>query len=488
LAVNRFLGFSGNSKVHLNISTKLAIGAVVLVAVMATGAIYSMHEHALILRARGADEDLARALAGANRFLLVFVAVAGLCVMLLGALLYRSVIVPIRALTDVADTIMAVGDLSKRAPVTSKDEIGRLAKSFNSMTDVLARSMVSRLHVTDVLSSLSESLIVVGPDGEILKINKAASDMLGYSEKELSGRPFASTLIRTCDVARLGELVRGESSGAIEAAFTRKDGSEVSVLVTQSKVIGYPEDFGVVFAAMDLRERKAAEDKLRSFSKRVEELAQHLQAAQEEERHRIAREIHDDLGSLLTAMRLHLQPLRAEKFAGAVRAKQLAGEVDALVRAAQSSLDRIVEGLKPQALEHLGLGPALELLAENFSGSTGMKVIPDVAPTGKRVEAGIALALFRVAQECLNNTVKHARARHARLTLAVRGESLVLEVGDDGVGIERPSPDAREGHGITGMRQRILDLGGVFEIKRTYPGTLVSATFPRTSAFGEIRT
>ncbi|MFN0315869.1 MAG: HAMP domain-containing protein [Burkholderiales bacterium] len=465
------------------------IGAAALMAVLVAGAIYVMQEHALILRTRATDEGLAHAVGGAGRALAASISAAALCVVALSVLLYRSIIQPIRALTDVADTIMAVGDLSKRAPVTSKDEIGRLAKSFNSMTDVLGRSMVSRLHVTDVLSSLSESLIVVGPDGEILKINQAAAAMLGYSERELAGRPFASTLIRKQDLARLGELVRGESAGAIESALVRKDGHAVPVLITQSKVVGLPEDFGVVFAAMDLSERKADEDRLRSFSKRVEELAQHLQAAQETERHRIAREIHDDLGSLLTAMRLHLQPLRADKMAEAARVKHLADEVDALVRAAQTSLDRIVEGLRPQALEHLGLGPALEMLAENFSASTGMSVTPNVAPIGKRVEAGIALALFRVAQECLNNVVKHARARHARLTLAVRGDSLVLEVGDDGAGIERPPPGSREGHGITGMRQRIVDLGGVFEIKRADPGTLVSASFPRTAAFvGEART
>jgi signal transduction histidine kinase len=208
-----------------------------------------------------------------------------------------------------------------------------------------------------------------------------------------------------------------------------------------------------------------------------EQFAQ-VTAAQEEERQRIARELHDGLVPVLASLSLRLHTLgkwleREEH--------PLTGEIKELAEQAQSSsrdIRRLVHDLRPVALDELGLVPALrEHLArcEREQGLT-FELAADVP---ERLPAPIETALFRIVQEAVNNVLKHARARHVRVTLQRGDDRVRLEIADDGQGFEAQVPRSGRHLGLWSMRERVEHLGGEFEVASTPgQGTRVMAAVP----------
>ena len=210
------------------------------------------------------------------------------------------------------------------------------------------------------------------------------------------------------------------------------------------------------------------------------ERAQHLEnclSAQENERLKLGRELHDSTGQLLLALRLEIARLR--ELHGTSTEFSLLDEIDETVR----EIDREIRAFSfthyPAEIGRDGLGPALRSLARGFASRTGLRIryssIPDtIAQTGQ-----VALALLRVAQEALLNVHRHAEAFHVQVGLTVRGEMLELTVRDDGIGI--PHDDCLEeshGVGLLGMRHRVERLGGHFAIRRLKHGTKIVAAVP----------
>lgn len=199
--------------------------------------------------------------------------------------------------------------------------------------------------------------------------------------------------------------------------------------------------------------------------------------AQENERLKLGRELHDSTGQLLLALRLEIARLREVN--GAPVQESLLDEIDETVR----EIDREIRAFSfthyPAEVGRDGLGPALRSLARGFGSRTGLSInfssIPDsIAQTGQ-----VALALLRVAQEALLNVHRHAHALHVQMALTLRGGMLELTVRDDGVGIPEEH-DLEESHGVglLGMRHRVERLGGRFAIRRMKQGTKIVATVP----------
>jgi two-component system sensor histidine kinase UhpB len=184
-------------------------------------------------------------------------------------------------------------------------------------------------------------------------------------------------------------------------------------------------------------------------------------AAQEAERARIARGLHDEVGQVLTAVLLELDAL--EPSLPAERAPDLR-QTKAAVREALEEVRRIARELRPQVLEELGLVSALTELAGAFSRRTGLRIDRDFATGLPALDDKAELAVYRVAQEALTNVARHADARSARISLEPGPHSLVLTVCDDGRGF--PDGEPPEGHGgIRGMRERALLAGGALAVK-----------------------
>ncbi len=209
-------------------------------------------------------------------------------------------------------------------------------------------------------------------------------------------------------------------------------------------------------------------------------LSRHLISVSEEEKARLARELHDEMGANLTAISIdinavtdRLRPEHAPLAAMLDRARATLVDTVQLKR-------RIVENLRPSLLDNLGLAAALQSYCDEFGKVAGIDcealIDGDVDAAGSMH----AIAVFRIVQEALNNVAKYARARHVIVHLAREGDDLALEVTDDGVGIEIDAVREPKSHGLLGMRERALLLGGTLKIKRGINGigTCVEALIP----------
>ena len=224
------------------------------------------------------------------------------------------------------------------------------------------------------------------------------------------------------------------------------------------------------------REHEAARRALADSERRLRELADHLQQAVEAERAAIAREVHDDVGGMLTALRFDIawierhgdEPVRA-------RARQGLDTLNQAVLAVQ----RLLRNLRPPALE-AGLVDALEVLVDQFQRRTG--IATRFTHNRDRVEVGepVALTVYRVAQESLTNVAKHAQAQRARVDLFVGDDTLSLEVSDDGIGLRPGDVDKPGSFGLRGLTERVRQVDGWLEVAVGEARGAVMLTIPLT--------
>lgn len=208
------------------------------------------------------------------------------------------------------------------------------------------------------------------------------------------------------------------------------------------------------------------------------ELAQHLQTAREDERHRLARDLHDELGALLTSAKLDAARLKS-RLAQAPpetleRLAHLVGTLDSVIALKR----RISEDLRPSALSNLGLVVTLEIAAREFAERSGLSVQCDLSPVC--LSEAAELVVYRVVQEAITNITKYAKARQVWLTLGERGGRVEASVRDDGVGFDphalRPST-----YGLMGMRFRVeAERGTLAVVSAPGQGTLIRASLPRS--------
>jgi len=229
----------------------------------------------------------------------------------------------------------------------------------------------------------------------------------------------------------------------------------------------------------DVTEAKRAEAQLRASRTALRSLATRQQAIREDERTRIAREIHDSLGQALTALKFQLaaaqETATTEAPALSDRLSETALMVDDLVK----SVRRIATELRPPILDQLGLPAAVEWLAQDFSRRTGIRCQTTNLPSNETITGELATALFRIVQEALTNVLRHADATRVDIELGMKSDCVTLEINDDGSGITEAGTIGPGSLGILGMRERAAAIGGVLEVApRDQGGTRVAAWFP----------
>jgi signal transduction histidine kinase len=231
--------------------------------------------------------------------------------------------------------------------------------------------------------------------------------------------------------------------------------------------------------ALAYQQRMAAVAELKESSRELQALAANLEFVREEERIQIARELHDQLGQALTAMKFDLAWLTnrfEQKDASlAQKAKTITAKMDAMIK----TVRRIATELRPGMLDDLGLAASIEWQAMDFEKRTGI-VCEVRVPTEELPQARTqSLALFRIFQEALTNVARHANAHHIDVKLDVTQGALLLEIHDDGRGIKPVEIKGVNSLGLLGMRERAKRLGGSFEIKGLPDdGTLLRVSLP----------
>lgn len=227
-------------------------------------------------------------------------------------------------------------------------------------------------------------------------------------------------------------------------------------------------------------ERAKLESEVARRTADLTELAIHLQRVREDERAKLARELHDELGALLTAAKLDLTALRMELKQAPPSSQERIRQLAETLTQGIHLKRRIIEDLRPSILNHLGLVAALQSLADDFAERSGLAVEARLDPA-VRVDPQAGIALYRIVQEALTNVEKYSKARHIHIDLNARPTDTVLRIHDDGVGFD-PATAVRSGtHGLAGMRHRALALRGQFTVhSRPGRGTLVEVVLPVT--------
>ncbi len=236
-------------------------------------------------------------------------------------------------------------------------------------------------------------------------------------------------------------------------------------------------------ALREAHERSAhqrAEEQLRESHEQLRALSIYLQSVREEERTRIAREVHDELGQALTSCKLDLAwiagKLPKELKPLLQKARDLTAHIDSTIQ----TVRRISSELRPGVLDHLGLAAALEWQANEFESRTGIRCHTDSHLGGPQLDSNLSTTLFRIFQETLTNIIRHAAATKVVVTLRQADGRVTLEVEDNGRGISKAEISNPKSMGLLGMRERAALLGGAFRIGRVPKGkgTRVSVSLP----------
>jgi len=363
------------------------------------------------------------------------------------------------------------------------------------------RDSASKLQAA--LSSMSDAVCISDVEGRLIEFNDAFASFHGFPDKAACGRGHAEYM-DMLDVSMsngepatreqwpLARALRGETATNVEYRLRRKDtgasliGSySFAPICSESGAIA-----GAVVAARNVTAIREVQADLASSHFALQRLIASRDQVQEEERKRIARELHDDLQQTLSAIRMDLQVIGVRFGADEPELPPLLARLDRLAEQAVVSTRRIVNDLRPPMLEDLGLVPALEAMASQFNQQTGIACrvdVPEEDISNELVEASsVAICLYRVAQEALNNVAKHAHASEVQIRLAMAmGSSISLQIRDNGRGMAAADMRKHESFGILGIRERIRANGGIMRIdSRPEGGTMLDVLVPRTGAPG----
>jgi PAS domain S-box-containing protein len=324
-------------------------------------------------------------------------------------------------------------------------------------------------------------IAIEGLESNLLFVNPALCSMFGYSNRELLGMRFRDLSVPGSDEGDSLQFSRLQNGLVehyrIEEQLIRKDGTsiwgrvDVAILNRRTKEVPL-----VIRMVEDITEHKYADDELLKTRTELEQLAGHLIQAQEEERHRISRELHDDIAQRVSLLAIEVESL-TQSLANAGCDKELEGisglkaEMDDLANDVHSLSHR----LHSTRLQHLGLRSAVEELTKQVSKQHHISINVSTYGRDTLLPPDVALCLFRVTQEALNNAVRHSHAQAVYIELNVERGRARLQISDTGVGFDISGCES--GIGLVNMRERLRMLGGEFSVQsREGEGTLITAT------------
>ncbi len=342
-----------------------------------------------------------------------------------------------------------------------------------------------------LLESTGEGIFGIDLEGHCMFINRAGARLLDWEAKQVLGRNMHELTHHShadgshypdTDCPIFNAFRRGLPCRIDTEVFWRRDRTSFPVEYSSYPIMDGAQVRGAVITFVDITERKLARDALhRAVAERTRELSEALdqqrelaaysETVREEERTRIAREVHDELGSLLVALKMDVNWLdkrlseQAARDAGAAQAmrermRSKCANMSQLIENAVDNVGRIITDLRPSILDHQGLWAALEWQAQEFGRSTELVLDWRMQPALPSLPEPMALAVFRIFQEMLSNVARHAEASRVAVHIELAGHVLQLAVADDGHGAGVDAFEAPTAYGVMGMRERARHFGG----------------------------
>lgn len=343
-----------------------------------------------------------------------------------------------------------------------------------------------------VVSVLAEGIVVQDSNGVIISSNKAANDILGRQEEETDGKVSTDSdwaVIREDGTRFPGDehpamvaLATGRSQRGVVMGVMRPEGERVWISVNADPILDESGDhvISVVSSFTDITEKRQAELELRESQAQLKALTSHLQEVREDEKEMIAREVHDELGSTMTAMKLGMSWIDQHIGESDPVLQEKVETISRQLEKAVVTVRRLVTQLRPTLLDDLGLWAAIEWQLREFSKYTHIEVRDNLhCQQVEMVNRNKALAIYRVIQEALTNIAKHAQATTIHLDCWDRDDVLHITLEDNGIGLTEKTVISPTSHGLRGMSERISTVGGKLEILGTAgEGTVIAIEVP----------
>ncbi len=316
--------------------------------------------------------------------------------------------------------------------------------------------------------------------GDFIEVNDIACKRLGYTKKEfLSLSP--SAIVEPKYIEEFNswmERLLTDNHVIFEIVHKAKDKRLIPVEIS-SHLFNYENKLTILSIARDITERKQAEEKLKRTSLVLRNLASHLQTVREDERSMIAREVHDELGQVLTVLKIHVSLLSNKLKEDQVVLKEKINTILKFIDDTVETVQRITSKLRPGILDELGLVPAIEWQTEEFKKVTGIQCSISLPSYEIKLDEDKSTAIFRIFQEALTNVVRHASAKRVSVIIKTISKYLLLEVTDNGFGISNEQVKNPKSLGIISMKERALILGGEVSIEGIpNKGTTVTVQIP----------
>lgn len=365
-----------------------------------------------------------------------------------------------------------------------RDASGQVKYLISVIEDITQRKQFDQVQcrLAAIVESSDDAIVSKDLDGTITSWNAGAQRMFGFSPEEAIGRSINLIIpfeLRNEEKEILRRLRIGQRIDHFETVRHTKNGSQVHVSLTispmrdsQGRIIGASK------IARDITERKRAEEALKES-----ELSARLLQVQDEDRRRIARELHDGVGQLLSAVNMNAATVAEEKAKLSPKAARCVEENAKLIEQVSAEIRTTSYLLHPPLLDEMGLLHALKWYVEGFAERSKISVALELPPDLGRLPKERELSLFRVVQECLTNVHRHSGSSTALVRLTRASTQITLEVKDDGVGIDRET-QARiatgrgSGLGLRGMRERAARIGGKLELQSNGNGTSIVVVLP----------
>ena len=367
------------------------------------------------------------------------------------------------------------------------DDAGKLLGSRGIARDITERNRAeialreSELRLRTVVTAAPVILFALDGDGIFTLSEGKGLEFLGLKAGEVVGQSVFELYADVPEIiADIKRALAGESFiNTVEIADLCYQSRYTPIINENGGVTG------LIGVSIDITSSKRIENELLASQKQLRELSAHLESVREEERKYLARELHDELGQTLTALKIDLvrfggKTPEPKKNLSAAEIKSKIPAMISIVDAAMNTTRKIVAELRPGVLDELGLAAAMEWQVGEFQKRTGIKSSLEIEFDEAATCMNLKTTVFRILQECLTNIARHSGASLAQIKLRDEGFRIFLEVEDDGRGISRNEAVNQPSFGIVGMRERAYLLNGTVEIARIEPsGTRVSVAIPR---------
>ena len=379
---------------------------------------------------------------------------------------------------------MGKGKLSIRLPQFKLPEFNSISTNFNRMGESLELSIKENQTLASIAEQTADAIIMQDKDNKISFWNHSAELMFGFNRADALGRPIDIIFPKDRKKNHTETFlsgVRGKGLSNFEAQGVTKKANLIDISISSSSLKDQKTKrfIGNILSIRDISEKKIAEQSQKEL-RRNRELTAIIQGHIEDERRSLARELHDELGQYVSAVKIFAQNIINRSKGKDKNIEESALSVTSAANQIYDGMHSIIRQLRPGSLDNLGLAETLKDMVSGWrSQHSAINVDLFVGESLGHLGEAISINVYRIIQEAMNNCLKHAEAKNISISLDNKKKQLALVFKDDGVGFDTTLLAKTKQFGLIGMQERVKSLNGIFSIKSTpNKGTLINITIP----------